>query len=291
MSQPFFDPVSGLHGLDWHSQQARVPVIALHGWLDNAASFSVIAPMLSHHRIIAVDLPGHGKSPWKSIDADYAIWGYTDVLWQVCQQFGQPIHLLSHSMGSAVAMFLGAAFPELLASVVMLDAAGPLTTPEDRLAHQLREGVLAQQQALRPSRRFIDFNQALSARLRGSSELTGDCISPVVERNLRSVVDTEAGNGELEWSTDPRLRLASHLRLTESQVRATLAAIKAPVMAIRAADGLIPEAMFKDRLGVIDDCRFVECPGHHHFHLDASTAPAIADCIAAFWLEVEGEGV
>ena len=286
MSQLFSDQMSGLHGLDWHSQHAGVPVVALHGWLDNAASFSALAPLLSNHRIIALDLPGHGKSPWKGADADYSIWGYTDVLWQVCQQFGQPIHLLSHSMGSATAMFLSAAFPELVKSVVMLDAAGPLTTPEDRLANQLLEGVLAQQQLVRPSRKFADFDQALSARLRGSSVLTGECIGPVVERNLQPAVGGEPG--ELEWSTDPRLRLASRLRLTESQVRATLAAIKAPVMAIRAADGLIPEAMFKDRLGVIDDCRFVECSGHHHFHLDASTAPAIAECMSAFWLEVEG---
>ena len=38
------------------------PVIALHGWLDNAASFTPLANFLSGIRLIAIDFPGHGKS-------------------------------------------------------------------------------------------------------------------------------------------------------------------------------------------------------------------------------------
>ncbi|EQD70798.1 alpha/beta fold family hydrolase, partial [mine drainage metagenome] len=33
------------------------------GWLDNAASFATLAPLLAaRHRVIALDLPGHGHS-------------------------------------------------------------------------------------------------------------------------------------------------------------------------------------------------------------------------------------
>ena len=42
------------------------PVLALHGWQDNCATFSRLAPMLKDLHIVAIDLPGHGKSPWKS---------------------------------------------------------------------------------------------------------------------------------------------------------------------------------------------------------------------------------
>ncbi|HQC73883.1 MAG TPA: alpha/beta hydrolase, partial [Candidatus Competibacteraceae bacterium] len=39
-----------------------LPVLAVHGWLDNAASFDALAPLLPELRLVALDLPGHGHS-------------------------------------------------------------------------------------------------------------------------------------------------------------------------------------------------------------------------------------
>ena len=47
--------------LEWGNADDK-PVLALHGWLDNAASFTPLAPRLKNVRLIAVDLAGHGRS-------------------------------------------------------------------------------------------------------------------------------------------------------------------------------------------------------------------------------------
>ena len=53
-------PAGVLRGLAW-SNPGAPRVLALHGWLDNAASFIPLAPYLAGFDLIALDLPGHGQ--------------------------------------------------------------------------------------------------------------------------------------------------------------------------------------------------------------------------------------
>ena len=53
-----------------------LPVIALHGWLDNANSFARLAPRLKGLRIVALDLAGHGYSEHRPPGAGYALADY-----------------------------------------------------------------------------------------------------------------------------------------------------------------------------------------------------------------------
>ncbi len=47
-------------------------VLALHGWLDNAASFVPLAAQLADIDLVAPDLPGHGHSAHLPAGADYS---------------------------------------------------------------------------------------------------------------------------------------------------------------------------------------------------------------------------
>ena len=98
------------------------PVIALHGWLDNAATFNRLAPLLKSVRLIALDLMGHGYSHHRPASMPYYIWdNVLDVL-GVAEQLGlERFDLLGHSMGASIAMLIAGAYPEKVRQLVLID--------------------------------------------------------------------------------------------------------------------------------------------------------------------------
>lgn len=47
----------------WYGDRDQQPVLALHGWQDNAGTFDKLIPLLpACVPILAIDLPGHGLS-------------------------------------------------------------------------------------------------------------------------------------------------------------------------------------------------------------------------------------
>ena len=100
------------------------PIVLVHGWCcDN----SYLAPQFEHfrqlgHRVISVDLRGHGASD-KPAQA-YPIASFADDLVWLCSvlELNRPI-LIGHSMGGTASFELAGRYPEIPAAVAILDAA------------------------------------------------------------------------------------------------------------------------------------------------------------------------
>ncbi|HAS30592.1 MAG TPA: alpha/beta hydrolase, partial [Alcanivorax sp.] len=90
-----------LAGLQWPGEGE--PVLALHGWLDNAASFQPLAEPLGHP-LVALDFAGHGHSEHRPRhQATHYVDHVRDVL-AVADQLGwDRFVLVGHSMGAGVA--------------------------------------------------------------------------------------------------------------------------------------------------------------------------------------------
>jgi pimeloyl-ACP methyl ester carboxylesterase len=104
--------------------EGEPPVLLVHGWCCDHTYF---APQFEHfaergHRVVAVDLRGHGKSD--KPHQRYAMQDFADDLAWVCQrlELAKPV-VIGHSMGGIVAFDLAARYPHLPSAVVMLDAA------------------------------------------------------------------------------------------------------------------------------------------------------------------------
>jgi pimeloyl-ACP methyl ester carboxylesterase len=256
-----------------------IPVIALHGWLDNAASFARLAPLLPGLRIVALDLAGHGHSDHRPAGASYPLWEYIQDVLQVAEQFGwQQFALLGHSMGAIISVLLAASMPERVTRLALIDGLIPFTGEADSAPQKLGEALLAQM-ALAGKRKpvYEVFERAVQARLQGVGAVSLEAAELLARRGLMPVP------GGYTWRTDSRLTLPSPLRLTHAHAMAFARNLQCPVKLVVAEQGmLLAQPNFMQILdGLAVECQ--QLPGGHHLHLDDDNGAAlVADCFKAF---------
>jgi pimeloyl-ACP methyl ester carboxylesterase len=106
------------------------PMVFVHGWTCNHSYFN---PQLEHfkssHRVVSVDLRGHGASDQP--DDGYTMAGLADDVAWMCAELGvdRPA-VVGHSMGGVIALELAARHPDLASAVVMVDPAPIVVSPE-----------------------------------------------------------------------------------------------------------------------------------------------------------------
>lgn len=260
-----------------HGPADGIPVLALHGWLDNAASFEPLAPLLDGIRLVALDLPGHGHSDHRPAGSHYHFVDYVhDVLGAADALGWERFALLGHSLGGAVATFVAGACPERITRLALIEALGPLTEPPNeapgRLAHAIDR---ARVRSDRPARTYPAIEQAIEAR-RMAGGLDESAARLLVERA------TVAVDGGVQWRSDRRLRLPAPYRFTEDQVLAVLGAIRAPTRLVVGDRGLLPmeRPALGQRVEAIGDLSIEPLMGHHHLHLE--TPNPVADALGPF---------
>jgi pimeloyl-ACP methyl ester carboxylesterase len=247
-----------------HGPEDGAPVLALHGWLDNAATFDGLAPLLPACRVVALDLAGHGLSG-RRVGATYQFIDYVADVAAVAEALGwQQFTLIGHSLGAGVAALLAGTWPERVRRLALLEGLGPMTDPEVRAPERLREalaGELPRRASDRPG--YAD-PEEVARRLAEATQMQIESARVLLRRGL-----IELSPGRWDWRADPRLRLPSRMRLTEPQVEAFLRAITCPTLLLRAEPGMaIDPKYIEQRLGCIADLRVVRHPGGHHVHLD-----------------------
>ena len=272
-----FGRLAGLRGGD------GVPVLALHGWLDNAASFMPLAPQLAGIELVALDLPGHGRSAHLPPGAEYSLAGTVHTVLDAADALGwERFAVLGHSMGAAIGSILAAAAPERVERFLAIEALGALADREDRTASRLREAVAARRAlAGKRLRAFPELDAAIRARMQANA-LSEPVARLLVERGTRVVRAKDASG--FEWSSDPRLTISTAVRMTEGQVRDLIANIACPVRVLYAdpAPPYFPEPLRRERAACLSRGEMVVLPGGHHLHME--DPQAVAAAIGGFFI-------
>jgi pimeloyl-ACP methyl ester carboxylesterase len=254
-------------------QSGDIPVLALHGWLDNANSFLGLADDLDGVDLVAIDFPGHGLSGTRPHGARFYFDDHVFDVLAVADALGwQRFHLLGHSLGGAVSSLVAAACPKCVISMVLIEGLGPISARADQTASGWRKAVKSSR--IRPRRVHSNREAAIQARA-NNSDLTLNEARTLAERGLKSV------DGGFAWSHDPRLTWPSTHRYTESQVIDLIGAIEAPVLNIYSdpPSGILPGRILQRRLAALRQRKLFSHPGGHHLHMQhpATIGPVIKE--------------
>jgi 2-succinyl-6-hydroxy-2,4-cyclohexadiene-1-carboxylate synthase len=111
------------------------PLVLSHGFTQNAGAWGPFADRLAeHHRVTAVDLPGHGGST--SVSAD---------LWETAGLLAERgrADYLGYSLGGRVCLHLALARPELVRRLVLIGANPGIEDDGARAERRRRDDALA----------------------------------------------------------------------------------------------------------------------------------------------------
>lgn len=252
-----------LAALAW-GEESSPKVLAIHGWLDNAASFERLAPLLRGFRVVALDLPGHGHSAPRPPGAFYH---FVDWVAEVAQALKalqwDRASLVGHSMGAAVAALFAGTFPDRAERLVLLEALGPFAEPPERAPERLAKAVTEALELPIAPRAFPSLERLVEARA-VVGPIERDAARLLMERAALKIEEGVAAR------TDPRLKQTFPLRLTEPQILAFLRRIACPTLLVRASRGMrMTEEEERERTSAIRGLVVERVDGGHHAHLES----------------------
>ncbi len=262
----------------WGDPQG-LPILALHGWLDNAASFDLLAPHLPSLDFIALDMAGHGHSGHRPSQLAYHIWEDLPDLVAIADYLGWDQFILcGHSRGAVISTLLAAACPERIRALLLLDGFIAEPLPSSEFAKQLKKSLSRSQNQNKGKPRrsvFVNIDDAVASRcaVGGMAEAAARLI---VERGLQPC------DGGYTWCSDSQLLGVSAVKLSGSQWDSVLRGIEAPGLLLLAEYGVIAGDIFTKRLGLCPSLQVDTISGEHHFHMNPKLASQIAGRIEVF---------
>lgn len=265
------------HLLEWGD--GRRVVLLLHGYLEHAHTWDLVAPRLvqAGYHAFALDWRGHGDSEWIGAGGYYHFADYAADLAFLIRQLGGRAALVAHSMGATAAMLYAGTEPERVSALALIDGVGP---PDlfDAGAQPPRWAawIADLERATERDPRTMTLDEA-KARLRERFPR----FSPNVTR-LMAEHGTRARSGQRTWKFDPMHQTRSPVGYSRAAGLAFAARVTAPVLFVEGSESPVrlPPDDLDERIAALRATRATIADSGHHPHLEQPEA--LADTLIAF---------
>lgn len=234
------------------------PLVFLHGLGGSQSTWQVVlGELVDSHRVVAVDLPGHGTSDRRG-GADYTATGLASAVIEVIGllELTRPI-LIGHSLGGAVAMRIAVDKPSFLTGLVLINSAG--------LGAEISPDLVQ-----------LMANEAGSETARALLELFYEDKKLVVDRGVQEMAQMQLAEGA--WSAQQAVASAGFGEGSQSEsVAVDPASVLVPVQIIWGElDRVIPSEHALAALRTIPDAALTLITGVGHVpQVEAAARTAI----------------
>jgi pimeloyl-ACP methyl ester carboxylesterase len=241
--------------------------LLLHGWLDHAASFDLLTPLLPG-RTVALDFRGHGDSQWVGAGGFYHFVEYIADLDGVLEVLSpqEPVRIVGHSMGAAAALIYAALRPGRVSHLTMIDAM-PLSISTQEIPARLASYLEDLRHTARKRRRVESIEDGAQRLMRNNPLLSETAARLLAAGGIAP--DPEQENA-LAWKWDPLLRAHSPLPISEPVLQLVCAHATTAILVIRGQTGMLPnEPDLRARFPHLKMSVHTIPGAGHHVHVDA----------------------
>lgn len=264
----------------WWGPRNIQPMIAIHGWQDNAGTWDNLIPLLPvNTSVLCIDLPGHGHSSHYPKGMIYYIfWDGIVLIRRIVKHFKwEKVQLMGHSLGGALSFMYAASFPDDVDKIICIDIASPAVREPSNMVKTAGWGMdkLLEYETLKedkiPCYEYEEMIDIVCDAYKGS----------VSKRNCRvlmrrGMMPTPAHMNKKGYffKRDPRLKVAGLAMMSIETALEFAGKVKCKVLNLRALPGQGWERLdyymkVVEKLRETTDVQYVEVQGTHHVQLES----------------------
>uniref|UniRef100_A0A2A4K5R3 AB hydrolase-1 domain-containing protein n=1 Tax=Heliothis virescens TaxID=7102 RepID=A0A2A4K5R3_HELVI len=264
-----------ISGKLWGSGDKQ-PILALHGWQDNAGTWDPLIPMIIKDRpILALDFPGHGLSSWIPPGMLYYQWELPRVILYLKEYFKMDkVSLMSHSMGAIASMRFATVFPDDVEFFIAIDSLiyddYDLNSVVNRISKTLRKGLVAQTRLDQEPPTYTVDEMIKLWHLGTRKSVALESVPHLLKRGAKQ---SKSDPTKYYFSRDSRLKYTLFNPEDRKFVEALVKRLKCPTLYVKAIDSPFSADPYSIEMREIleqinEKYEFHFVPGTHHVHLN-----------------------
>ena len=261
-----------LHYAVW-GDEASPPLLLIHGNRDHARTWDQVAvQLMREYCVYAVDLRGHGDSDW-SVGGQYSLPEFVlDVAMLGRELNRNPLTVVGHSLGGAVALEYTGVFPQFVQKLVAVEGLGPPVREPVSASSRMRSWIGQMQEFdTRKPRRYTSLDDATKRMLEENPHLTAEMARHLTKHGMRKNDD-----GTSSWKFDNYVRLHSPYEFNIAEAREIWNQIRCPTLLVRGSESWASDPEQDGKATAFHNYQnvLIKDAGHwvHHDQLDAFMA-------------------